>query len=88
MSQSAADLAALDTQAKELGRRLCCRATDGSDGDDREKWAVNGLRFATAMEAAKYGSNLYGRWTGCQGYHVCLAPEVPSEAAIPSESVG
>jgi hypothetical protein len=74
MNQTQADLDKVEADAKAAGKKLCVRATDGSDGQDREKWAANGLRFDTAKEAADYGSNLFGRWMGCKGWHVSIAP--------------
>jgi len=40
------------------------------------KWESNGLVFATETEAAHYASDLFRRWTLCQG-HRAVESDLP-----------
>ena len=58
-------------------KNLCVRATDGSDGKDKSKWATNGLRWTVedALKAMEWGSGLFGRWMACKGWFVDISPD-------------
>lgn len=43
--------------------------------DSSGVWCANGLRFATAEEAATYGTDLAWRWTAVREYRVVASDE-------------
>ena len=39
------------------------------------KWCSNALRFATKEETARYGSDLFTRWTGAEDIRAVKSPD-------------
>lgn len=50
--------------------------------DSSGKWCGNGLHFATALEADKYGYDLAMRWTAVRKYRVLLNNKAATENTV------